>query len=117
MLTRLRALTSKPIVAAEVSSSTSGGTVAMKAKWISDFFNYATVNNIQMICWFNIDQDTDWMIFGGGKGDGVYNYNGKSYNVYNSYKQSVQPSNFIGGDPSNPRILTDLQFSGGVVFH
>ncbi|MDB5079498.1 MAG: endoglucanase family protein [Chloroflexi bacterium] len=117
MLTRLRALTSKPVVAAEVSSSTAGGTIAMKSNWIASFLNYATTNNIQMICWFNIDQDTDWMIFGGAKGDAVYNYNGRSYNVYSKYKQAAQSSNFIGTAPGHPRLLTDLQFSGGLVWH
>ncbi len=115
MITRLRALTWKPLAITEFASSslTSTGTnIAAKSNWITSFFSYAQSKNIKMVVWFNTDKEQDWASFGGGNGTGSYTYNGQTYKVYNSYKTSVSSSSYIGSSSSNVRLLTNNQFNG-----
>ncbi len=115
MINSLKAFSTRPIAITEVGSSTStsyGTSVAAKSQWMNDFFNYAVNKNVKMVSWFNEDKETDWAAFGGTKGDGASSYNSTSYNNYSAYKTGITPSSYSGSDPTNPRLLTDTQFSG-----
>ena len=110
MIRRLKILSpSKPISINEVSSSTNSKTVADKNLWITSMFDYAYVNNIKMINWFNEDKETDWGVFGGASGDTVF----QGYNAYSAYATAIKdPRVIISDTTQNPRILTQGQFSG-----
>jgi beta-mannanase len=115
MLSRLRALTAKPVAITETASSTataSGVSIPAKSQWISDFFSYLAANNIEMVSWFNTDKETDWAVFGGVNGDGTYMAGHTTYRTYAAYKAAVGASNLLPSTPGTPRLITDAQFSG-----
>lgn len=115
MLSRLRAITTKPISITEVATTPatpSGISIAGKSQWIADFFNYVLAQNIKMVVWFNDSKETDWTVFGGLIGDSYFDYNNSRYNAYSAYKSAIGSSNFISSDTTNPRLLTDAQFAG-----
>lgn len=115
MLSRLRALTTKPVCITEFASTTlttSGPNVADKSWWITDAYNYALAQDIKMLVWFNVAKETDWAVFGGPSGDSTFNYNGTTYNAYSAYRSAVGANSFVSSDTTNPRLLTDAKFSG-----
>jgi hypothetical protein len=65
-----------------------------------------------MAVWFNQDKETDWAMFGGANDDSSYEFGGKTYKTYKSYKNAIASGNLIPSTPTNPRLLTDSQFSG-----
>jgi hypothetical protein len=111
MITRLRAISSKPLAITEFASTSSGNGVSGKSQWISDAFSYFVSKNVKMVVWFNEDKETDWGVFGGVNGDGTFKYGRTSYKTYASYKSAVN-AHTIAPDKSNPRLLTDAQFAG-----
>lgn len=111
MISRLRALTAKPLAITELGSTTAGGGVSGKGQWISDAFSYFDAQNVKMIVWFNDDKETDWAVFGGALGDGTFRYSRATYNVYTAYGAAVATYG-VASNPANPRLLTDAQFGG-----
>jgi mannan endo-1,4-beta-mannosidase len=112
MLTRIRALTTKPVALTEFASTTSGGSVAQKSQWIADLFTYAAARDIRLVSWFNEDKETDWAFFGGATGETQIKVGRTTYRAYQMYRSSVASANLIASQPTNPRLLTDAQFSG-----
>jgi hypothetical protein len=56
----MRAVTTKPVLIAEVGSAEAGGD---KAAWITAFFAMVEANpSIGGFVWFNIQKETDWRI-------------------------------------------------------
>ena len=108
MIGRLRAITSRPLAITELGSTTLGGN---KATWIGDTYSYFSSQNVKMVVWFNEDKETDWAVFGGTGGDVSYKYGRTTYKAYSAYKTAVNATTF-GADITNPRLLTDMQFSG-----
>jgi beta-mannanase len=59
-LSDLKALTSKPIMLAEVASSTVGGS---KSTWITNMFKQLLLHpEIKAFIWFDLNKETDWAI-------------------------------------------------------
>ena len=112
MLNRLRVLSpNKPISINEVSSTSVPNGVEAKNNWIASMFEYVHINNIKMLNWFNEDKETDWAIFGGKLGNSIY----QNQSAYSKYALSVGDNRVIGSDSSNPKILSDTQFSGSQI--
>ena len=107
MVERFRMLTTRPIGVNEVAATTDGATVADKAGWILDYFAWVKARGIRMTMWFN-DYPYMWEVFGGMYGDEVAG----SYNTYSTYRTAVQDGTFVSSDATNPRLLTDAQFTG-----
>ncbi|MBV8886396.1 MAG: hypothetical protein JO235_20710 [Chroococcidiopsidaceae cyanobacterium CP_BM_RX_35] len=115
MLSRLRALTTKPVAITEIGCTTqtsSGTNILAKSQWITDAYHYLLTNNIKMVAWFNEEKETDWSIFGGLRGDNTFTYNGTADNIYDNYKAAVISNSLVPADTTNPRLLTDAQFAG-----
>lgn len=115
MKTRLRALSAKPLAIAETASTsrtTAGSNIAQKSAWVSSLFSWATANGAGMLCWFNLDKETDWAAFGGASGDETFKLGRTTYRGYAAYRQAVASNNFTPSDTGNPRLLTDAQFRG-----
>jgi hypothetical protein len=112
MLTRIRAITQKPVALTEFASTTSGGSVALKSQWITDLFSYVAARNIQMVAWFNEDKETDWAFFGGASGDTQFKSGRTTYRAYQSYRTAVGSTNLISSQAANPRLITNAEFSG-----
>ncbi|GET41392.1 glycoside hydrolase family 26 protein [Microseira wollei] len=112
MIDRLRILTDNPLAITEFASTTAGGGVTGKSQWITDAFNYFAGQNVKMAVWFNQDKETDWAMFGGANGDSTYKSFSTTYKTYKSYKNAIASGNIIPSTPTNPRLLTDAQFSG-----
>ncbi len=115
MVSRLRAITNKPLTITEVASTTAteaGTDITAKSQWLTDTFNYAIAQNINMIIYFNEDKETDWAIFGGTRGDSSFTYNSQIYITHTGYSNSVGASNFVAPNSADPRLITDAQFAG-----
>ena len=117
MIARLRSITAKPLALTETASSTAMPgrvDVAAKSLWITQLFNYvgAAATNARMIVWFNDDKETDWSVFGGANGDETYRSGRTTYKAYRSYKAAVQNAALISSTPTDPRLITDTDFSG-----
>lgn len=128
---RLTALTTKPMSIDEVGVSThsdgsTDSTPAAKGAWIADYFSYIEAQNVRMALWFNDDlgvqngfhnlanfcQSNQPTVDPFCNGDGTYSYGGKPYDDYTEYATGVGSSYFMSPDTTNPRLLTDAQFSG-----
>jgi mannan endo-1,4-beta-mannosidase len=112
MIDRLRMLTDKPLAITEFASTTAGGGVTGKSRWIADAFNYFATKKVKMAVSFNEDKETDWGMFGDMSGEGTYDYNPTTYKTYKSYQNAIASGNIIPSTPTNPRLLTDAQFAG-----
>lgn len=115
MLDRVRDLTDHPVAIPEfASTSYRDGAYHPEAKtqWIRNVLSFVTRHDIKMHCWFNLDKETDWAVFGGDRGTSTAQIDGETYNSYEAYRQGVSSNRFIGGrDGEMPRI-TDEQFRG-----
>ncbi|MCA1991335.1 MAG: hypothetical protein LDL41_04700 [Coleofasciculus sp. S288] len=115
MMTRLQAMTTKPLAITELGTTTttnSGISLAAKSQWVTDAFNYALAKNIKMMLWFNQDKETDWAAFGSSQGDTTFTYNLKTFKTYAAYKSAINSNSFVSSSATNPRLLTDSQFAG-----
>ena len=115
MVSRMRTLADKPIGLPEFgSSSLRNGAYRPEAKsrWISDVFDYIERAGIKMACWFNIDKETDWAVFGGARGTASAEIGGTTYSVYPAYKRAAQRPTAITGDGGDGPILTRDEFTG-----
>jgi beta-mannanase len=91
MLHRLRRLTTKPLAIPEYATTTStarGQDIAAKSQWIAGVHQYMLANDVRLAVWFNLEKETDWAIFGGSQGDGVY--------VEPPFLQRLRPWQIVG---------------------
>jgi len=114
MVSRLRALTTKPLALAEVASTSltaRGDDAKAKGEWISELFAWVRTHPIRMVCWYNIDRDAEFAVFGGKKGDQTLQVSGRSLQVYSAYRAAVQA---LGPaiTTHERRLLTDQRFGG-----
>lgn len=74
-----------------------------KAAWIGDAFDYVERRGIRMACWFNIDKETDWAVFGGERGtDGYVDGDSRTYDVYGSYHDRVTTDRYVTSEGDTP---------------
>lgn len=74
-----------------------------KAAWITDAYTFIQRHDVRMACWFNIDKETDWAVFGGNRGTSRYETGGAEYWTYGAYRAAVtQPWVVGGGDDEAP---------------
>ncbi len=114
MVTRLRAVTTKPVALAEVASTSltaRGDDAQAKGEWIAALFAWVKTQPIRMVCWYNIDRDAEFAVFGGVKGDQALKVSGRTLQVYSAYRSAVQS---IGPAVSTTerRLLSDQRFGG-----
>lgn len=114
MFERLTDLAGKPLVLPEFgTTSYRDGRYrpAEKADWIGDAFDYVERRGIRMACWFNIDKETDWAVFGGGRGTDSYTdgSDSRTYDVYGTYRERVTTDRYAPGADSR---LPDDAFRG-----
>lgn len=115
MVSRLRAVTTKPLALTETGStsiSATGTNVALKNTWVSQLYAWALGADIKMICWFNMNTDSDFTIFGGRTGNTSTKVGRTTYKAYSAYREAVSSGSLVPSTPSNPRLLTDAQFRG-----
>lgn len=115
MLERLTALADKPLSLPEFgSSSYRDGEYrpAEKARWIDDAFDLIEQYDVRMVCWFNIDKETDWAVFGGGRGTDTYSADDRSetYDVYETYRDRCTTAAYRVGDDDTH--LSSAAFQG-----
>jgi len=84
--------------------------ITMKIEWLNQFCDYINKNSVKLATYFNIDKETDWAIYGGQRGDSVWN----GVNVYTAYKNCLQTNDWIQPNSTNPRLITDDQFAGRI---
>jgi len=114
-LARVRALSSKPLAITETAATSltaSGVSVAQKSAWTAALFTWATSNGAGMLCWFNLDKETEWAVFGGANGDESFRYGRTTYKGYSAYRTAAAAPTLQPSNKANPRLLTDAQFRG-----
>jgi mannan endo-1,4-beta-mannosidase len=114
MVSRLRAMTARPLALAEVGSTslTSRGDDAQaKGQWITELFAWVQQHRIRMVCWYNVDRGAEFAVFGGVKGDQTVTVSGRSRQVYSAYRTAVQALRPTLSTPER-RLLTDQRFGG-----
>jgi mannan endo-1,4-beta-mannosidase len=114
-LDALRQIADKPIAITEVGSSShldGGFRTGRKAEWITTFGAYVQNEDIKLVCWFNMDKRTDWAVFGGRRGTDSFQYAGRRYACYESYRAVVSAPGFLSAHPSYPRLLSSEEFQG-----
>jgi len=114
MVDRLRAISARPLALTETATTTlsaSGPSVAAKSEWTTALFDYAAAAQARMVIWFNQDKETDWAVFGGARGDGVFKYGRTSYRTYSAYRAAVTRPEVIGSSGQG-RLISDAQFAG-----
>ena len=69
--------------------------IAAKNTWLINAVSYfSKQSSIGLINYYNQDTNiTDWAVFGGSKGDSIYQSNGKRYNAYSGYLRAIQNLN------------------------
>ncbi|WP_440770107.1 glycoside hydrolase family 26 protein [Natronorubrum sp. DTA28] len=117
MRDRLAALTDRPLSIPEFGTTSSrdgGHDVQAKREWIDDVFDYVEATDVRMACWFNIDKETDWAVFGGARGTETFEdpRDGERYRVYDAFRERVQRGEYVGGSTGRPGVLSDAQFRG-----
>jgi len=120
IITRLRAMTAKPLAITEAGSTTAanaagtdgGAGATAKSRWVIDLFGYARAQDVRLISWFNEDQRPDWAVFGGAGGDETFLHAGTEYSAYSAYRHAVTAARVAGPDMANPRLISDARFAG-----
>ncbi|APX98228.1 hypothetical protein BB347_11135 [Natronorubrum daqingense] len=117
MRTRLTDLSDRPLSIPEFgSTSVRDGEhdVSAKDEWIDDVFEYIEANDIRMVCWFNVDKETDWAVFGGARGTDTFEDERRDerYRVYDSFRERVQRGDYVGGSTQTPGVLSNDHFQG-----
>ena len=116
MLTRVRALTSRPVALAEIGTTrhtASGDDVQAKNEWIRQYFSWLTSANVQLVCWFNLDRDADFAVFGGLAGDTIVSGATQEMRAFSGYAEALRRF-FPERQPGGPRLVTDDVFAGRV---
>lgn len=115
MLHLLREIADKPIVLSEVGCSSEvedGHDPAKKAQWIGQLFDFVADRDIRMVCWFNVEKETDWAVFGSQRGTDTWAHDGTSYEVYSAYRDAIRHDRVLPAHPSHSRVLTNREFKG-----
>jgi len=115
MVGRLRVISQRPLALTETATSSttaSGADLAAKSQWVTDLFGYAVTAEARMVVWLNDDKETDWAVFGGSGADGTFRYGRSTYRTLSAYKAGVNRPEAVSPASSDPRILTDAQFTG-----
>ncbi len=116
MVNRLRALSARPLALTETATTTAtttGPSPSAKSAWVTALFDYAGAAQARMVVWFNQDKETDWAVFGGAKGDGVFKYGRTSYRTYSAYRAAVNRPEAVGSS-GGPGLISDAQFAGSL---
>ncbi|CAF4138234.1 unnamed protein product [Rotaria sordida] len=113
MIIRLQNLSAtKPICINEYASTSirtgNISNITAKHDWLQQFCTYINNKQIKMASYFNTDKETDWAIFGGIRGDSMWT----NYSVYTAYRDCFQSNDWILVNSTNPRIISDEEFSG-----
>ena len=114
MVSRMRALADKPLGLPEFgTTSLRDGAYRPreKARWIVDAYDYIERAGIKMACWFNIDKETDWAVFGGERGTASFTTDETVYPVYPAYREVAQRTTAITGQ-GDASAFTREQFTG-----
>ena len=115
MVERMRVLADKPLCIPEFGTTSSHRGAyrpRRKGRWISDAFDYVQEEGIKMACWFNIDKETDWAVFGSDHGNGVATLGPEKYLVYPQYRAACHRKGAIGGGTAEKGVITRDQFTG-----
>jgi beta-mannanase len=94
-LDRVEALTDAPACVAEVGCTArteAGVDPDRKNDWIADAFEYFAGRDVDAVCWFDVDKETDWAVFGGERGLDRWtdDADGRTYRVYPSFRRAVR---------------------------
>lgn len=114
MLTRLRAISSRPLALVEVGSTRHGGwgdTPDAKNTWIRNFFTWLPSSGVRMVAWFNMDREADFAVFGGEAGDETVGEPPAHLRAFSAYREAAGRLP-VQINPANPRRLTDALFRG-----
>jgi len=107
VVARLRDLTDRPLAVPEFgTSSVRSGRHDLRAKsrWIRAAFETFDSLDVAMACWFNVDKETDWAVFGGARGSTTYADGGTVYQAYGAYRDVAARADVVGGaDEASPR--------------
>ncbi|MFB6154694.1 MAG: glycoside hydrolase family 26 protein [Haloferacaceae archaeon] len=114
-LSRLRGLTDLPVAVPEVATSSvrgGGHDPRAKSRWIRRAFDVFDARDVALACWFNVDKETDWAVFGGARGTATYTDDGTSYRVYRAYREAAASPDVVGAEAAaSPRNSRDA-FAG-----
>lgn len=112
ILEQISSITDRPIAFTEFGTSAETSDAydpARKDGWIEDAYRYFRERGVKMACWFNIDSQADWAVFGGAHGTTT---DMEGTQAYSSYKKVLGSSDALGAHPKHPRNLTDQEFHG-----
>lgn len=106
MLDRMQALSDNPLSFPEFgSSSYRDGQYqpVEKAEWIDGVFDLVERYDVRMVCWFNVDKETDWAVFGGERGTETHaDDESGAFNVYREYRDRVVDEQYsVGHDDTH----------------
>ncbi len=114
MLERLRRLAAKPIALTEVATTSltrDGDDFAAKNLWIREYFQWVQRSGVRMACWYNLDRDAEFAVFGGIGGDVLVEGERRTTRAFSAYRQGVlqwPPTPGRGG----ARLISDASFAG-----
>jgi hypothetical protein len=115
MIGRLRGLTDRPLAVPEFGTSTvrgGGHDLQAKSRWIRRAFDTFRSRDVAMACWFNVDKETDWAVFGGERGATTYDDGGTIYRAYPEYREVAARDDVVTGEAdASPRHSWDT-FAG-----
>jgi len=121
MIPRIRTVSgnAKPVAITEYCSVSNGQGVGGKLFWLTSFLDFVVSNNIRLTSYFNMDKNEgdngglkDWAMWGGNNGDDNYNFNGRWFKGYSTYRQYMANPYFIASDSSNSKLVDDAYFFG-----
>jgi mannan endo-1,4-beta-mannosidase len=95
-------------------TSTGSISIAAKNSWLTAAYGFFASSNVKLVSYFDVNaiSGNDYSVFGGPSGDQTFVYNGSTYTGFSGYQQGVAAPSFIAASLSNPRLLTDAQFTG-----
>lgn len=114
MVARLQALTTRPLALAEVATTsltTDGNDPAAKNRWISELYAWVPTAPVRMVCWYNLDRDAEFAVFGGAAGDEVVRIGGRDALAFSGYRAAIATLEPAAA-PGHPRLLSDDRFAG-----
>lgn len=100
MLRRLRALSARPVAITEVATTgltRTGDDPAAKNTWIRDYFRWLRTAGVRMACWYNVDRDAEFSVFGTRE--------------FAAYRAGVRDWP-VTPDRGGPRLISDASFAG-----
>lgn len=114
MLDRVTDLAEKPIALPEFgTTSYRDGRYRPneKAEWIDAVFDLIERRDIRMACWFNIDKESDWAVFGGERGTDIYTDDplSRTYNVYETYRERGTADRYVTNEDGSPLSADDFR--------